>query len=343
LQRLSIVRPGRSAESALSAASRHVAKLIDPSVAPVMHGLTAINTLAFCPVKLAKGEHFFMSLMAVVNSTAGGVGPHGAQHLRQALAALGHGSVEIVEFDRERGASQFRQISEQPGTRVIVWGGDGTHRTALNAIGRDTDKLLLLPGGTMNLLTKWIHGNRPWRTILEAVLANGRPRALPGGLVNGSLFFCALLAGAPALLAAARESFRIGDLGHAFHDIGEASNATRALHLLAGPVHANAESSEDRTAGNVVGVFVGPLSRSGLMEVSTLAVPSLVSAADAAWSSFRPDWRDLADTRMRIRQSLIIEAGEGEDIPVIMDGERVAVGNCFRVDFVERAARCLAV
>jgi hypothetical protein len=88
---------------------------------------------------------------------------------------------------------------------------------------------------------------------------------------------------------------------------------------------------------------VGPLSRSGQLEVSTLAVPSLVSAVDAAWSSFGPGWLDLADTRVRIRQSLVIEADEGEDIPVIMDGEKVSVGNRFRIDFVERAARCLTV
>ncbi|MDP3739227.1 MAG: diacylglycerol kinase family protein [Hyphomonadaceae bacterium] len=282
-------------------------------------------------------------MLAVVNSTAGGVGPDGRQHLRQALAALGHTSAEVVEFDRENGARQLLRMCEQPRTRVIVWGGDGTHRTALNAIGRESDNLLLLPGGTMNLLTKWIHGNRPWRSILETVLVAGRTRTLPAGRVNGGLFFCALLAGAPALLAGARESLRIGDLGHAFADISAASNSTRALHLVSRTVQPGVDTGADRTVGNVVGAFVGPLSRSGHLEVSTLAVPSLVSAVDAAWSSFGPGSRDLADTRVRIRQSLVIEAGEGEDIPVIMDGERVAVGDRFRIDFVQNAARCLAV
>jgi hypothetical protein len=284
-----------------------------------------------------------MSMLAVVNSAAGGVGPGGRQLMRQALASLGHTSAEIVEFDRENGARQLQRMCGQPRTRVIVWGGDGTHRTALNAIGRDSDNLLLLPGGTMNLLTKWIHGNRPWRAILDTVLAKGRRRMLSAGRVNGSLFFCALLAGAPALLAGARESLRTGDLAHAFSDIGAASNATRGLHLVSRTANAGAETSQDRTDGNVVGAFVGPLSRSGRLEVSTLAVPSLVSAIDAAWSSFGPGWRDLADTRVRIRQSLVIEAAEGENIPVIMDGERVAVGNRFRIDFAESAARCLAV
>lgn len=284
-----------------------------------------------------------MSMLAVVNSAAGGVGPDGRQHLRQALAALGHTSAEVVEFDRENGARQLLRMCEQPRTRVIVWGGDGTHRTALNAIGRESDNLLLLPGGTINLLTKWIHGNRPWRSTLETVLAAGRTRTLPAGRVNGDLFFCALLAGAPALLAGARESLRTGDLGHAFADISAASNSTRALHLISRTEQPGVDTSADRTVGNVVGAFVGPLSRSDNLEVSILAVPSLVSAVDAAWSSFGPGWRDLADTRVRIRQSLVIEAGEGEDIPVIMDGERVAVGNRFRIDFVQSAARCLAV
>jgi hypothetical protein len=194
----------------------------------------------------------------------------------------------------------------------------------------------------MNLLTKWIHGHHPWRAILETVLARGSARTLSAGRVNGSLFFCALLAGAPALLAGARESLRTGDFGHAFADIGAASNATRALHLVSRTPNAGADPGVDRTAGNVVGAFVGPLSRSGRLEVSTLAVPSLVSAIDAVWSSFGPSWRDLVDTRVRIRESLVIEAGEGEDIPVIMDGERVIVGNRFRIDFAESAARCLA-
>ena len=281
-----------------------------------------------------------MSTLAVVNSAAGGVGPDGRERIRNALAHLGHDSAEIVEFDRAAGVRQFRRMCEQPRDCVVVWGGDGTHRTALNAIGRDTDRLLLLPGGTMNLLTKWLHGNRPWQAILEAVLARGRARVLPAGQVNGNLFFCALLAGAPAWLAGARESLRAGDLGHAFHDVEEASNATRNLHLVSRSPDANAGTAE-AAGGNMVGAFVGPLSSSGSMEVSTLAVPSLISAIEAIWSSFRADWRQLADTRIRIRQSLIIESSEGADIPVIMDGERVDVGSRFRIDFAERGARCL--
>src|SRR3546814_18204620 len=63
---------------------------------------------------------------------------------------------------------------------LLVWTGDGTiNAAATKAAGWD-GAVLPLPGGTLNLLSKQLHGDRPAPEILsDALQGRGRRQAVP--------------------------------------------------------------------------------------------------------------------------------------------------------------------
>lgn len=278
-----------------------------------------------------------MKTIALINPAAGSVGPDGGQRIRHALANAGHHHVEIVLFDPTAGQAQVRELIAKQPDLLIVWGGDGTHRTALSACGRSFDKVLLLPGGTMNLLTRWLHAARPWDAVLRAVLRKSARRKLDAGDVDDKLFFCAMIAGVPAEVARAREDLRIGNVGQAMHDFGVALDDASHIHL-----RTKLDDGNDLPAGNVVAALVGPLAQSaGRMDIVRLDVPTNMGALGLAWSCLRSDWHRPAREALRSAHAFTIVDDNGRDIPAMMDGEQVSVGACFTAHFVENAAACL--
>src|SRR5688572_25556929 len=106
-----------------------------------------------------------MKTIALYNPASGSVTADGAERLRAALEDAGVRGADLVEMNRDDCERQLKRLAGSNPDLFVVWGGDGTLRTALNLIGQ-TSNLLLLPGGTMNLLTKSIHGDKTWEDIL---------------------------------------------------------------------------------------------------------------------------------------------------------------------------------
>ena len=191
----------------------------------------------------------------------------------------------------------------------------------------------------MNLLSRSLHGPAPWENVLDAVLASPEPRCLPAGEINGERFFCALLAGAPARFARARESLRHGDLGRAMGEVGIAIDAIHGLHLHTryqkdGVDHKLAESS-------LVAALVGPLSGGPGMEIAALPHPTVATTLDAIWSSFHQGFRNLPDIAIADADSVEIDNANDDPVPVIVDGETIQVGRRVDVKFVEQGGWCL--
>src|SRR5690606_7411359 len=125
----------------------------------------------------------------------------------------------------------LKGLADQQPDLFVVWGGDGTLKGALETVGQVTPNLLLLPGGTMNLLPKAIHGDKTWDQTIADVIAGPKRMTLSAGKADDELFFCAMLAGAPASFAEARESLRRGDLMKAATDAKAAIDVLNNLNL----------------------------------------------------------------------------------------------------------------
>jgi diacylglycerol kinase family enzyme len=277
--------------------------------------------------------------IAVVNTAAGGTGANALHRMRQALRRLGIHEAEVVAFDFGDGAAQLRRLASGEPDAFIVWGGDGTHRTALGTLGLEPSRLVLLPGGTMNLLSRFLHGPAPWDRILEAVLAASAPRPLPAGEIKGERFFCAMLAGAPARFAQARESLRHGQIGRAMGEVGVALDAIHDLHLRARYRNGGAEHKLAETC--LVAALVGPLSNGRGMEVAALPHPTVATTLDAIWSSFHQGFRNLPGIAIADAEGLEVDNTSEDAIPVIIDGEAIRTGRRVDVRFVEQGAWCL--
>jgi diacylglycerol kinase family enzyme len=256
-----------------------------------------------------------MKTIALYNPAAGSVTADGGDRLRAVLEEAGVRDADLVEVDRADCDNQLRRLAEANPDLFIVWGGDGTLRSALGTVGQATPNLLLLPGGTMNMLTKSIHGDKTWDAILKEVLASPKRKTIPAGKANNEAFYCAMLAGAPARFAEARESLRRGELVKAATEARAALDTLGTLQLEARYRDGYTFERADLPPTSIIGVLVGPL-------------------------AFVSDWRSAPGITIVPARSLVIETEDGE-IPVIVDGEAIEAGNSVRVSYVKEAAQCL--
>lgn len=283
-----------------------------------------------------------MKTIALFNPRSGSVPADARERLDAVLAEAGHGNAELVEADAEEQERQLREIAAMSPDLFIVWGGDGTLRAALSTVGQVTSNLLLLPGGTMNLLPRTLHGEKPWEEIVRDVIRGPRRRILPAGEVNGHQFYCAMLAGAPARFAEARESLRRGDIGKAAGEARAAIDTLKTLHLDASYSDGYAFADGRLPTTSIIGAMVGALTKVGTgMEVAALANPTTGGALNVVWSSFFTDWRNAPGVEVAEATSLEIASADDEEIPVIADGEAVEVGSRVSVSYVAEAATCL--
>lgn len=92
---------------------------------------------------------------------------------------------------------------------LLVWTGDGTiNAAATKAAGWD-GAILPLPGGTLNLLSKALHGDRPAPDILiDALAGKGSRRPIPTIRSAGGEAFITIVAGPATHWAEVRETMR---------------------------------------------------------------------------------------------------------------------------------------
>jgi len=95
---------------------------------------------------------------------------------------------------------------------AVLYAGDGTINAAVAALEEWNGAILILPGGTMNLLAKLLHGPADPATIVAAAVAQGRKTALPFVDVAGHRALVGLILGPAANWVRARELVRAGRL-----------------------------------------------------------------------------------------------------------------------------------
>jgi len=95
---------------------------------------------------------------------------------------------------------------------VVLFAGDGTINAAVTALLEWKGSILILPGGTMNLLAKLLHGETDPARIIHAAHDRARRTALPFIRVGEHRAFVGLILGPAATWVRAREIVRSGSL-----------------------------------------------------------------------------------------------------------------------------------
>lgn len=91
---------------------------------------------------------------------------------------------------------------------LTIYAGDGTTNSALKAAAGWDGNVLILPGGTMNLLARALHGDQPCQSIITEAGRNRRTRRLNTVEIGDNIAYVGVIAGPTTSLAQVRENAR---------------------------------------------------------------------------------------------------------------------------------------
>jgi len=283
------------------------------------------------------GEFLRGRLVAVLNTGSGSCNERSTDEVRAIFQARGLGQGKIVsaavtEIDAAlEGAAKSADV-------LVVLGGDGTIRTAIEKLGDSRARLIPLPGGTMNMLPKALYGQRVWQEALGDTLDHPDLHRVSGGRAGEHSFFVAALLGAPTLWADAREAARLG------HGLEAAKRAiTAARRSLTEPLE---YLFDDRIRGTAEAVaVVCPLISRAMdederrLEAAAIKTKTAAEALRLGFHALFDDWR--ADPAISCSTAKTITVTGHGRVPVILDGERVRMGRSVTIRFVPVAFEAL--
>ncbi|ANP45842.1 hypothetical protein ATE48_07840 [Candidatus Viadribacter manganicus] len=259
----------------------------------------------------------------IVNEAAGSVGPGGREKLCVELETLGARATKwVADLD------QLREGDAVEADLIIVLGGDGTASKAASLFCGGPP-LVLLPGGTRNLLSHALYGLHPWPEVLRAALERGRAVRLTGGEANGRKFFVAAMFGAPTLLAGAREAARSGQLDLMVWGLKQVLTRMFARRIAVRPFGGVATRAE--AAGVLCPAYRGEVEGESLEWVRLNAVHPLDLLRVGIRSVFG-GWRDDAAIERSWSRSGEIRAVGA--VPAVLDGEPTTFKSHVRVRMV---------
>jgi len=292
-----------------------------------------------------------MRFAAVVNARAGAASRLGTKALTETLnERLSHSLLSLRYADgRSLCGACEAAIRDKPDA-LLVLGGDGTCRTAAAMAAERRIPIVLLPGGTMNVLPARIWGTEPLERVLELI---GKHQIEAGkldmGIANGQAFFVAAMFGLMPTLARVREKFRGADMRQALAATGHLASVSR--HLLRSTVRVNADAlpTPRRTAGLIVSVGDAdrliPWRESDetlrSFECVALNLDRWSDAGRIALKTIRQgDWRD--DAKVESFKTLQLRAESGRSTWVTLDGEPMKLRGPLDISYKRNALTIVA-
>lgn len=193
---------------------------------------------------------------------------------------------------------------------LVLFPGDGTIAAAATALDRWAGRVLVLPGGTMNMLARRLHGPADPATILARVSEGAGPAAIPLPYVAAGPHraYVALIAGPPSVWARAREAVRKGRLAAAWRAarLAWARSLAGGVRLQGGP---------RRHRHRAVAIIPGDDG----MEVAAIDIDSWLQAARLGLEWLGGDWRASPHVGLSRPAEAMLTGGRA--IHLLFDGE----------------------
>lgn len=193
---------------------------------------------------------------------------------------------------------------------IIVLSGDGTLSSVADALDGWDGTLLVLPGGTMNLLSRALHGDLSPPEIVRAYLdGDGQVLRVPVIHAGDIVAYTGLIAGPTAAWGDVREDLRNMDVA------ALATNVPRAIAATLNEPGVGIAGSDQHYPA----IFIEPRPN-GLQAYGVLAS----SAGDLfrhGWAWLSGDFRNGPSESLAVRREMRLEA-EGPTIDLLVDGEK---------------------
>lgn len=276
-------------------------------------------------------------VIAVLNMGSGGNHDEAPGRMRQIFDDGGLTKAEVITVVADKLDSALDDAVVR-GDAIVVLGGDGTIRCAAAKCGAAGKPLIALPGGTMNMLTHALLGDRGWEQALADTLADPVVHEVSGGSAEGELFFCAAILGAPTLWADARESLRHADLA------GAAKRTVTAIRRSRGRPLAYQFGDVAEGEAEAVAIICPLVSRAAAgdehsFEVAAIDPQTAESLFRLAFHTVFDNWR-IDPTVHLARVCTARVTGHGP-VPAILDGEKARLKRTVQVTFVPHAFSAL--
>jgi diacylglycerol kinase family enzyme len=279
-----------------------------------------------------------MKVAAIINTSSGGCDSESEAEMLDILARAGVTNCKTWCGESDEIERVFVEAATHKPEVLVVLGGDGTIRTAAEAGTKTGTYLIPLPGGTLNVLPRALYGDSPWQETLAETLANPLTKELSGGRVGDKIFFVAAVVGAPGLWMETREAIREGDILDAVGKAGVAFEAmfdTTIQYFISPAVNGEAE---------VVAVICPLVSEQmsdseQTLEAAAIDVENASELIGLATAAAFGKWRDHESVTLTKTHRITVQSNK--DIPLVLDGERVKVGNEAEIDFAPHAVNVI--
>ena len=274
----------------------------------------------------------YSKIWLVTNSASGSYSEQAVAELTGRFAAAGHTVDHVLTIPAENRPD--RSKLEAAGVDLLaIYTGDGTINGVVTGLYGWDGHILVLPGGTQNLLAKALHGDGDAGAIVSAVFA-GRSAPITRHLIRTSQgdALCEVLAGPGARWSDVREAMRDGDLGGMATTLGEAigQSAGGAPVRIAEPALGKPEGYP--------AVRVHPAE--GHMLVDGYGAETVADYAMQGLALLRRDFREGPHDKLGDHPA--IECVSNEPIELMIDGERMTGGLRERFEIHECAVEFLA-
>ncbi len=285
-----------------------------------------------------------MKLTVLINPLSGSV-PAEAESELVAVAEETGIELNIVMAQADKLKATLEVYAKGGEDVLAVWGGDGTIACALEAVGRDGPPILPLPGGTMNLLHRRVHGIPDgdaidWRTCLLGALGAGRVETISAGLIDGERrFYVGALFGELAGLSRAREAIREGRPMAAAEKVGDVGAFDLATSLAFHEIQG--EDIGMQGEATALAAFV-PEGGGDRLEIGWIDPDNLAQLAGVGVEIALGDWRSASGVEYKRWEALRLFHAHEEMMEATLDGEPIRLRSGILVGMEAEAARVLA-
>ena len=275
---------------------------------------------------------------AIINTSSGGCDSESEQKILSILTRAGIVEPKVWCGEAKEMERSFAEAAGQKLEVLIVLGGDGTIRTAAEVCAEKGPYLIPLPGGTMNMLPRALYGDVTWEESLKNTLAAPSLKVLSGGRIAGKQFLIAAIVGAPALLTEPRESMREGNIVDAIEKGSVAFRKmfeTKIQYLISGEMKGEAEA-----VALICPLISEQMSDSEqALEAAVIDVESAAEVIGLVSTAAFGKWRDHRNILLTRTKTMRVQSRN--DIPAILDGEKINLGGSAEITFVPKAVTVL--
>lgn len=258
------------------------------------------------------GMERFERACLIVNANSGSNTPEACDTLRQGLTAHGIEILrEIAVPDDDIPSAQW--LDAEGVSLVAVYTGDGTIRSAITSLEGWGGAILVLPGGTTNLLSKALHGDQPLEEILARLPSMQRVRRQCLRSEAGAAVI-EVVAGPGAKWSDVREGLREGDVA------AVASTTVEAAQASAGGSTVVLSHPDIGKPEGYSGVRLTPLAEG--IEVEGYGADTIADYLAQGMALLRRDFRTGPHDDLGLHPLVHCASVDGSPIELMLDGER---------------------